>query len=80
MIRWTRRAEKDVAELPERLAERARSLAGQLEKNPVLGSKLKGNLKGKWSARLGRSHRIIYTVDEGQVTILTVRPRRDAYR
>ena len=37
-------------------------------------------LRGKRSARLGRSHRIIYTESEGGIVVLTIAARNDAYR
>jgi len=79
MPRLTRRAEKDLADLPDSMKERARDLIGRLDAEPALGKKLLGKLQGKRSARLGRSHRIIYEVEEQVVTILTIAPRKDAY-
>lgn len=76
----TRRAQKDLDQLPPQLQERARELISRLDSEPSLGHKLLGALQGKRSVRLGRSYRIIYRVDESQVTVLTVRPRKDAYR
>ena len=75
----TRRAEKDLEELPEALQEKARNIISQLDEDPALGKKLLGALAGKRSARLGRTHRIIY-VTEPAITVLTISPRRDAYR
>lgn len=39
-----------------------------------------GPLQGKRSARLGRSHRIIYTESDDGIVVLTVVARKDAYR
>ncbi len=78
MARLTLRAQKDLANLPEVLQDKARVLMGRLESEPALGKKLLGKLEGKRSLHLGRTHRIIYTVDP--VVILTIVPRRDAYR
>jgi mRNA-degrading endonuclease RelE of RelBE toxin-antitoxin system len=75
----SRRAEKDLAELPEALQEKARNIIGRLEEEPALGKKLLGALAGKRSIRLGRTHRIIYVVDP-EIMILTISQRRDAYR
>ncbi len=77
---YTRRAEKEIDELPEPLRTRARTLARSLDQQPGLGGKLKGKLTGIRSARLGRSHRLLYTVEDGRVVVLTVGPRRDVYR
>ena len=80
MPNYTRRAEKDIAELPVQMQEKARALADRLDSEPALGKKLVGKLTGKRSARLGRSHRLIYTVKGSDVTVLTVSARKDAYR
>lgn len=52
----------------------------RLDETPHLGKKLVGSLDGKRSARLGRSHRIIYTVGQGHVVVLVVGDRMDVYR
>jgi len=52
---------------------------GRLDGEPSLGKKLQGRLQGIRSARLGRGHRILHAVDESGVTMLAIRPRRDAY-
>lgn len=79
MPRWTRRAEKDLAELPPRLRETAQKLCERLDTDITLGTKLQGKLAVYRSARLGRSHRVVYKVGNG-VTIMTIRARRDTYR
>lgn len=80
MAKLARRAEKDLNRLPEALAAKAREIIRHLDQEPHLGKKLAGPLEGKRSARLGRSHRIIYTASEGQIIVLTISHRRDAYR
>ena len=80
MPRLTNRARKDLAKLPPSLSAKARETIKRLDEQPTLGKKLLGPLQGKRSARLGRSHRIIYTLVEGQTVVLTIAPRRDAYR
>ena len=42
--------------------------------------KLKGQLRDKRSARLGRSHRIIYTARNGDLVVLTIGAGKDIYR
>lgn len=64
----------------ESLPSHARALCARLEAEPALGQKLQGRLQGVRSARLGRSHRILYRVGAGGVTLLAIRRRRDAYR
>ncbi|WP_425544087.1 type II toxin-antitoxin system RelE family toxin [Actinocorallia libanotica] len=78
MAQFTKRAERDLSNLPESLQGKARALIARLETEPALGKKLLGPLAGKRSIWLGRSHRIIYTLDP--IVILTIVPRRDAYR
>jgi mRNA interferase RelE/StbE len=78
---YSRRAQKDLAQLPEAVQAKARALIEQLDSNPALGKKLLGPLKGIRSARLGRSYRVLYEVHEtAGVKVLTISMRRDAYR
>jgi len=78
--RLSRRAQKDLDQLPPPLAEKARELIRRLDDEPGLGKKLKGPLADKRSARLGRTHRILYETDEASVVVLTIVARKDAYR
>lgn len=80
MILYTRRAEKDLGELPDQLQHKAREVVLGLDAQPSAGTKLRGKLNGKWSVRLGRSHRIIYQIEGSDVVVLTVKARKDAYR
>lgn len=80
MILWTRRAAKDLDQLPEKLQARAKSVIADLNQQPASGTKLKGKLAGKRSARLGRGHRILYQIENSDVVVLTIAPRRDVYR
>ncbi|WP_448625907.1 type II toxin-antitoxin system RelE family toxin [Geodermatophilus sp. URMC 64] len=78
-VALTKRAKKDLDQLPEALRDKARVLIERLESEPALGKKLLGPLAGKRSIWLGRTHRIIYT-EAPQMTVLAVPMRRDAYR
>lgn len=80
MAKLTRRGQRDLEKLPEPIRKKALEIMRRLDQNPAMGKKLLGALAGKRVARLGRSHRIIYTAEGGVVTVLTVRPRRDVYR
>ena len=80
MVKLTRRAEKDLDDLPPTLAERAKEIIERLNSDPHIGKKLLGPLQGRRPARLGRSHRIIYTASGGEIVVLTISHRRDAYR
>jgi mRNA-degrading endonuclease RelE of RelBE toxin-antitoxin system len=75
----SRRAEKDLAELSQALREKAQAIIDKLDAEPLVGKKLLGALSGKRSARLGRTHRIIY-VTEPAVLVLAITQRKDAYR
>lgn len=80
MAELARRAKKDLDNLPPTLATKAREIIRRRDAEPHLGRKLVGPLQGKRSARLGRSHRIIYTASDGKIIVLTISHRRDAYR
>ena len=80
MPKLTNRAQKDLDGLPPALSTKAREIIDRLDDEPGLGKKLWGPLQGKRSARLGRSHRILYTAAEGDIVVLTVTSRKDAYR
>lgn len=84
MPQLTPRAKKQLDKPPTRLSAQARELIRRLDRRlddePHPGKKLIGRLHRKRSARLGRSHRIIYTAAEGRVVVLTIRPRKDEYR
>ncbi|MFG2743459.1 type II toxin-antitoxin system RelE/ParE family toxin [Streptomyces chartreusis] len=81
MATLSRRAQKDLEQLPNALRIKALNIIDRLDSEPGLGKKLLGPLAGIRSARLGRSHRILYEVKEtGTAHVLTVSQRRDAYR
>jgi mRNA-degrading endonuclease RelE of RelBE toxin-antitoxin system len=75
----TKRAQRDLEDLPPSLREKAQAIIDRLDQEPALGKKLLGALQGLRSARLGRSHRIIYTIQD-RVIVLTISQRKDAYR
>ena len=79
MPRVTKRAQRDLDDLPPALRAKAEAIIARLDQEPALGKKLLGDLRGLRSARLGRSHRIIYIIRD-EVAVLTVAPRKDAYR
>jgi hypothetical protein len=67
--------------LPDALRAKAEAIIARLDAEPGLGKKLLGALRGIRSARLGRSHRILYeTRPDGAAHVLTIGPRRDVYR
>jgi mRNA-degrading endonuclease RelE of RelBE toxin-antitoxin system len=81
MPSFSRRAEKDLLSLPPSMQDKARAIIARLDREPGLGKKLVGPLKGIRSARLGRSHRILFeSREDGIAHILTIAARRDVYR
>lgn len=73
-------AAKSLRQLPEGQRKRAMEIIRRLGHNPALGKKLQGRLRGYRSARLGRSHRIIYRVSSDVIRVTAITPRKDAYR
>ncbi len=63
------------------LFKRIDNTLGVLKSNPFLGKRLKDNLKGKYSLRVG-VYRIIYFIEKQEVTIyvLDIGHRREIYR
>ena len=80
MARYSRRALKDLEDLNEGLREKAKTLVSTLDAQPSLGKKLKGQLEGIRSVHLGRSHRILYRLEEDGPLVLTIGWRKDIYR
>lgn len=80
MIRLSHRAQKDLGDLPPAMQDKAQALIARLDAEPALGKKLLGKFMGYRVARLGRSHRIIYKLEDEGPLIMTVGPRRDVYR
>ena len=61
--------------------KRVASVLDGFEKNPYQGKALKGQLKGRYSYRVG-SYRIIYSVHQHILTVyvIDIGHRRDVYR
>ncbi|MCD6126696.1 MAG: type II toxin-antitoxin system RelE/ParE family toxin [Thaumarchaeota archaeon] len=80
-IQVTRRFEKDFKKLDREIRKRADSIIRRLEIEPFIGKPLRGELEGKRSLRIG-DYRLIYIIDEKNrtITLLTIRPRKTAYR
>ena len=80
MVELSKRAARDLERLPEALQSKAREVLKSIDEEPYKSTKLLGKLNGKWSTRLGRSHRIIYRIENGKVVVVTIGARRDVYR
>lgn len=80
MARRTKKLQKQLDNLPPTVKVRAEAAIQSLSVDPYLGKKLKGPLEGKWSFRVGRSYRIIYQINNKEVIVLSINPRKDSYR
>jgi len=67
--------------LDREIKRRVDSIIRRLEAEPFIGKPLRGELKGKRGLRMG-DYRLIYVVDEKNkiITLLTIRPRKTAYK
>ncbi len=82
-IRILKRAQKDLAALPQKDRRRVARKIDALANNPTpRGSvALKGELEGYRRVRVG-TYRIIYTIEHGELVVVVVRVahRRKVYR
>lgn len=75
-IRFSRQAEKDVQKLTPKLKEKLKEiLRNRIAPDPYSGKPLLGDLKGCYSVRLTYQDRIVYSIEEEQVTIYILRAR-----
>ncbi len=75
-IRFTKRAIKDVKQLPPKLKKKLRDILEQtIAINPYDGKKLVGELSGNYSYRLSYKDRILYSIDEEHRIIYIKRTR-----
>ena len=69
-IRFTKEAMKDVQKLSPQLTVKLKDiLRNKIYVEPYTGKKLVGQLKGFYSIRLNYQDRIVYSVDEENLTI-----------
>ena len=83
-LELTRQAESVLERMARRDPELYRRMAlvlDDLQRDPFQGKPLKGQLKGRYSYRVGM-HRIIYTIfrNELLVVVIDIGHRRDIYR
>jgi len=76
-----RRAQKELAQLPDAAYERAKNAIHRLAENPRPHGYRKLSGRDGWRIRVG-DYRVIYEIDDTRqtVTILHVGHRRDVYR
>jgi mRNA-degrading endonuclease RelE of RelBE toxin-antitoxin system len=80
MVKLTKPADKQLRRLPRDLLGRVEDTLRRLGEDPRSGKMLVGRLKGKRSIRVGRSYRIVYEIVATDVIVMSVLPRKDAYR
>ena len=76
-VRYSREAKKDYLSIRKSgnrpLIKKVDKILDELSFHPTEGTgkpeKLKGDLAGYYSRRLNKKHRIIYTIDSGQVIV-----------
>jgi mRNA interferase RelE/StbE len=83
-VELSNQAERVVRRMAEREPELYRRVAGALDdlgRDPFQGKLLKGELKGRYSYRVG-SYRIIYLIRQHELLVLVIDigHRRDIYR
>ena len=76
-----RRAQKELAQLPNTAYERAKNAIRKLAENPRPRGCRKLSGRDGWRIRVG-DYRVIYEIDDTQqtVTVLHIGHRRDTYR
>lgn len=75
-VRFTKKAQKDIAELTEQQKTKLKQILEQvIAVNPHSGKALKGKLEGLNSYRLNRKDRILYEIYEKDKTVLIIRAR-----
>jgi mRNA-degrading endonuclease RelE of RelBE toxin-antitoxin system len=79
-LRLTRRAKRDLQELPAVTAEAVLETLGLIAIEPErMGKRLLGRMEGLWSTRVGH-YRVLFTIEESGVVVRAVRHRAVAYR
>lgn len=76
-----KRAEKDLFKLPLKIQKRIVSALERLQKNPLIGIKLHGELAGYYKLRVG-DYRIVYRFDASQsiAAVVKIEHRHGVYR
>ena len=76
-----KKAEKEIAALPNKEQDRILAAFDVLRENPFVGKKLEGEYAGAWSLRVW-PYRIMYTIHKEivTVTVLRVGHRQSVYK
>jgi len=77
----TPEAEKNLAKLPHNFKEKFINIFKEIAIDPFLGKPLRGDLAGRFSARVG-DYRALYRKrnEKHEIWILYIRHRKDVYR
>ncbi len=78
-VRLSRRAIKVLEGIDTRFKEPLKETIHEISQNPMVGKKLKGDLEGLRSYRLG-SFRIVYRFSKTLVEVVYLDHRKDMYR
>lgn len=75
-VLFSRQAHKDIKKLAPKLRERAKNIIrNRIASEPYSGKALTGDLKGYYSIRLTYNDRIVYSIDDHQVTVFILRAK-----
>lgn len=78
-VEFSRRASKTLERVETRLRERLKEAVRELVENPLLGKRLKGELEGLRSYRVG-AFRIVYRFTRERLDVVHIDNRKDVYR
>jgi len=78
-VELSHRAEKALEAVETRFRDRLKDAIRELANNPLAGKKLKGELAGLRSYRLG-PFRIVYRFMRARVEVVFIDDRKDVYR
>jgi Txe/YoeB family toxin of toxin-antitoxin system len=75
-VRFTRQAEKDIAKLSPKLRAKLKDIVrNRLAQEPYSGKPLVGPLKGYYSVRLSYQDRVVYSIQDDELTVIVIRAR-----
>jgi mRNA-degrading endonuclease RelE of RelBE toxin-antitoxin system len=79
-LTFSRSSLKGIQDLPAHAREACKNLLRELVEGTQRGKKLKGDLEGLRSIRLGQQNRIIYHETEEEIQVVSVGPRGGIYK
>lgn len=77
---FSRTAAKGYGKLPQHVRSACADLLRALASGMIQGHKLKGELEGLRSLRVGRGHRLVYRQTETEIQVIDIGPRGDVYK